>query len=169
LTSYVDINRTTLVTHPDVPLETTWRVRDTCLCLAAQRAARTLARRFDDALRPFGLTNEQFSLLMTLNAAEPPTLGSAAAMLGADRTTLTAALKPLIRRGLARMKPDKEDRRRRRLGLTRAGHARLTAALPAWEAAHAALEADLAANPVHLRATLNALSLPPLHGEGQTA
>ncbi|HRD27761.1 MAG TPA: MarR family winged helix-turn-helix transcriptional regulator, partial [Caulobacter sp.] len=72
---------------PVVALETTHHVRDTCLCLHAQRAARVLARRFDDALRPVGLTNGQFSLLMALNGQEPAPMGRIAALLGADRTT----------------------------------------------------------------------------------
>src|SRR3546814_1813697 len=55
-----------------VPFETTLHVRDHCLCLAARRAARALSRRFDEALRPAGLTNGQFSLLMSLNRPEPP-------------------------------------------------------------------------------------------------
>src|SRR3546814_5126925 len=83
-----------------VPFETTLHVRDHCLCLAAQRAARALARRFDQALRPAGLTSGQFSLLMSLNRPKPPSIGSVAALLAMDRTTLTANLKPLERRGL---------------------------------------------------------------------
>ena len=35
-----------------VPLEVTRHVRDHCLCLHVQRAARALARRFDEALKP---------------------------------------------------------------------------------------------------------------------
>jgi hypothetical protein len=50
--------------------ETTLLVRDSCLCLHVQRAARALARRFDEALRPVQLTNGQFSLLMSLNRKE---------------------------------------------------------------------------------------------------
>src|SRR6476661_10468125 len=84
----------------DVPYETTLRVRDTCLCLHVQQAARAVARRFDDALRPLGLTNGQFSLLMSLNRPRPPTIANVAALLAMDRTTLTANLKPLHRRGL---------------------------------------------------------------------
>jgi hypothetical protein len=49
---------------PDLPLSTTHEVRDRCLCLHVQRAARALARRFDEALQPLALTNGQFSLLM---------------------------------------------------------------------------------------------------------
>src|SRR3954453_4427561 len=92
-----------------VPFATTLLVRDTCLCLHLQRAARATARRFDDALRPLGLTNGQFSLLMSLNRPEPPRIRSIAALLAMDRTTLTAALKPLERRGLLEVTPDPED------------------------------------------------------------
>src|SRR5580692_11704919 len=90
--------------------ETTLLVRDTCLCLHLQRAARSLARRFDDALRPLGLTNGQFSLMMSLNRPEPPGMASVASLLAMDRTTLTAALKPLARRGLVRVAKDPSDR-----------------------------------------------------------
>ena len=96
----------------------TLEVRDTCLCLHLQRAARAVGRRFDEALRPLGLTNGQFSLLMSLNRPQPPTIGSVATLLAMDRTTLTAALKPLERRGLVKVTIDPEDRRSRRLGLT---------------------------------------------------
>ncbi|NJM83504.1 MAG: MarR family transcriptional regulator, partial [Tabrizicola sp.] len=75
-------------------------VAGTCLCLHTQRAARALARLFDTALGPHGLTNGQFSLMMALNGAEPPTIGRLAEFLAMDRTSLTAALKPLERRGL---------------------------------------------------------------------
>jgi len=120
--------------------ESTIEVRDACLCLHAQRAARALARRFDDALRPLDLTNGQFSLLMSLNRPEPPTLGSVASLLAMDRTTLTAALKPLERRKLVQMKIDKEDRRSRRLVITAAGRALLIKAYPIWVETHAATE-----------------------------
>ena len=82
---------------PDLPFSTTPMVRDSCLCLHVQQVARVLARRFDDAFRPIGLTSGQFSLLMSLHRPEPPTLGQVATVLAMDRTTLTANLKPLQR------------------------------------------------------------------------
>src|SRR5579864_5285199 len=100
-----------------IPYETTILVRDSCLCLHVQRAARALARRFDEALRPMGLTNGQFSLLMSLNRPDPPSMGPVASLLAMDRTTLTAALKPLERRGLVRITADPKDRRGRLLHL----------------------------------------------------
>lgn len=149
---------------PTVPFATTVHVRDTCLCLHTQRAARVLARRFDDALRPFGLTNNQFSLLNALNRPAPASIAEVASLLGADRTTLTAALKPLVREGLADAAPDPEDSRVRRITLTAKGHARLSAALPVWTGTHAALEAQMTdLEPVRLRQDLDriAATRPP--------
>ena len=131
--------------RPDpVPFETTLMVRDTCLCLAAQRAARALARRFDEALRAVELTNGQFSLLMALNRPQPPPMGPVAALLAMDRTTLTAALKVLERRGLVKIAVDPDDRRGRRLSLTAKGRRVLAAALPIWKREHREIEKDLA-------------------------
>lgn len=113
------------------PFETTLMVRDSCLCLYVQRAARALAQRFDDALRPIGLTNGQFSPMMSLNRPEPPAMGAVAALLGMDRTTLTAALKPLQRRRLIKVTVHPEDRRSRFIRLTPEGQRVLMRAVSA--------------------------------------
>jgi DNA-binding MarR family transcriptional regulator len=123
-----------------LPFAVTHKVRDTCLCLHLQRAARALARRFDEALRPFGLTSGQYSMMMSLNQPEPPSIGSIASLLSVDRTTLTAALKPLQRRGLVAVTVDANDRRSRRLKLTPAGRALLASAVPVWRRTHAKIE-----------------------------
>lgn len=127
----------------NLPAATVRHIRDTCLCLATQRAARALARRFDAALRPFGLTNGQFSLMVALNRPEPPPIGHLAPFLAMDPSTLTAAVKPLERRGLLRLIPDAQDRRSRRVQITPEGVALLRAAIPAWRATHAALDEGL--------------------------
>ena len=142
----------------DLPVSFTHHVRDNCLCLHIQRAARALARRFDDALRPLGLTQGQFSLLMSLNRPEPPRIGDVADLLAMDRTTLTAALKPLERRGLVKVKVDKADKRGRRLILTAAGRALLCHAAPVWTQTHAETEQALTKSSADaLRATLQEL------------
>jgi DNA-binding MarR family transcriptional regulator len=124
----------------EVPFETTLFVRDTCLCLHLQRAARALARRFDDALRPLGLTSGQYSMMMALNQPAPPSIGAVASILCVDRTTMTAALKPLERRGLVTVSVDNSDRRSRRLKLTAAGRALLARAVPVWRRTHAEID-----------------------------
>jgi DNA-binding MarR family transcriptional regulator len=141
-----------------VPFATTLLVRDSCLCLHAQRAARALARRFDEAFRPLGLTNGQFSLLMSLNRPEPPPMGPVASLLAMDRTTLTAALKPLQRRGLVEIIPNPNDRRGKRIGLTPAGMALLVQAAPIWESTSKDVEALLPeGDPERLRQNLLAI------------
>ena len=129
-----------------VTFETTCLVRDTCLCLHLQRAARAVARRFDTAFRSFDLTNQQFSLLMSLNRPEPAGIRGVANLLAMDRTTLTAALKPLERRGLVAVAIDPDDRRGRRLTLTPAGLDLLAAAMPIWQREHAAIDAGFGAD-----------------------
>lgn len=126
-----------------VPLATTHQIKDTCLCLAAQRAARMLARRFDAAFRPVGLTNGQFSLLNALNRPSPASVGAVADLLAIDRTTLTAALKPLARRGLVVSRRDPEDARARLVALTAKGRVVLARAVPIWRREHARLEHEL--------------------------
>jgi DNA-binding MarR family transcriptional regulator len=107
-------------------------VRETCVCLHLQRAARAVGRLYDAAFRPLGLTHEQFSLLMMLARPEAPSIGVLAAELVLDRTTLTANLKPLARQGWLVVAPDPLDRRSRRVHLTSAGRALLAEALPRW-------------------------------------
>ncbi|MGW9332390.1 MarR family winged helix-turn-helix transcriptional regulator [Bosea sp. NPDC055594] len=142
-----------------VPFTTTLHVRDHCLCLHMQRAARALARLFDEALRPLGLTNQQFSLLMSLNRPEPPPIGPVASLLGMDRTTLTAALKPLERRGLVTISPGDKDRRSRLLAITPEGLALLAEAMPIWQRTHDTVDARLTEiEPAKLRQALIAVS-----------
>jgi DNA-binding MarR family transcriptional regulator len=142
-----------------IPYSTTLLVKDSCLCLHLQRTARVLARRFDDAFRPARLTNGQFSLLMSLNRLEPPSIGSVAALLAMDRTTLTAALKPLEQRGLVAVSVSAKDRRSRLLALTPAGRAALAKALPIWKRQHRLIEAALSkGGPDRLRRALDGLN-----------
>jgi DNA-binding MarR family transcriptional regulator len=124
-----------------------------------QRAARALGRRFDEVLRPFGLTNGQFSLLMSLNRPEPPPMGPVASLLAMDRTTLTAALKPLERRGLVKVSQDPSDRRSRILKLTDQGQDLLVRAVPVWERTHHEVEQQIPdRDPDEFRKSLRALS-----------
>jgi DNA-binding MarR family transcriptional regulator len=142
-----------------LPFETTVMVRDCCLCLHMQRAARKLARIFDDALRPLDLTNGQFSLLMSLNRPQSPAMKEVSSLLAMDRTTLTAALKPLERRDLVIIEQDPDDKRSRLLSLTHGGQLLLAEAFPLWQRAHAEIEKQFSPGEVdQLRHQLRALS-----------
>ncbi|CAM3771835.1 MarR family winged helix-turn-helix transcriptional regulator [Litorimonas haliclonae] len=130
MSTYIEIMR------DDLPLSVTHEVRDRCLCLHVQRAARALARRFDEALRPLNLKQGQYSLLVSLNRPGAPRISDVAYLLAMDRTTLTANLKPLQKRGLVVVTKDPEDKRNRRLSLTEDGLDLLTQAVPIWRKTH---------------------------------
>ena len=137
-----------------LPFETTLEVYNRCLCFGMHRAARTLARRFDAAFAPLGISHGQYSLMMSLNRPEPPRLGETATFLAMDRTTLTSNLKPLERLGYVEIVPDKEDRRSRRLILTEAGRKLLAAAVPIWRKTHDEVDGYLSGSPNALRGQL---------------
>ena len=141
-----------------VPIEIGREVQARCLCFHTQRAARVLARRFDNVFQPFGITNGQFSMMMMLNNAGNPRIGQVAEFLAMDRTTLTAALKSLERRGLVAVVRDPDDGRSKRLSLTNAGAKILKSAIPVWRSEHARLEGELPDVDVgKLRASLRAV------------
>ncbi len=127
-----------------LPIETVLQIRDQCLCLAAQRAARKLARRFDRLFAPLGLTNGQFSMLVALSGQWQPRMGELAEFLAMDATTMTAAAKTLEKRGLLQLIPDQTDARARRPVLTEAGRVLVGQAAPLWRAEHGKLHAEMA-------------------------
>ncbi|MGV8930446.1 MAG: MarR family winged helix-turn-helix transcriptional regulator [Brevundimonas sp.] len=145
------------MSNPPAAYATTLHIKDRCLCLHAQRAARTLSRQFDEAFRPMGITSGQFSLLNGLNRPAPATLGDLASLLAMDRSTVTANLKPLERMGAVTVSVDAKDRRGRRAALTEAGRALLAAATPIWVREHERVEARLGGDGDTLRSGLNAV------------
>jgi DNA-binding MarR family transcriptional regulator len=86
-------------------------------------------------------------------------MAAVASLLAMDRTTLTAALKPLERRDLVKVSPDPADRRSRLLTLTPKGRSLLARAVPVWERAHLEIEQLLPdGDPDRLRSNLHTLS-----------
>ncbi len=135
------------------------RVGSECLCLPIQRASRTIGRHYDEALRPLGLNNWQFTLLMSLNKPKPMTVIELANWLGMDRTTVTANLKPLERRGYIEIRRDETDGRAKRIALTPAGEAVLREAFHYWEVANmAATKALTPESQAALRGALQTLA-----------
>jgi DNA-binding MarR family transcriptional regulator len=86
-------------------------------------------------------------------------MGPVASLLAMDRTTLTAALKPLERRGLVKVSSDPSDRRSHILKLTAKGSNLLARAVPVWKLMHDEVERLIPdRNPDELRRNLRALS-----------
>lgn len=86
-------------------------------------------------------------------------MGPVASLLAMDRTTLTAALKPLERSGLVKVSPDPSDGRSRVLKLTAKGRSLLAQAVPVWKRTHDEVEQLVPdRQPDELRRSLRALS-----------
>ncbi|KAF0865347.1 MarR family winged helix-turn-helix transcriptional regulator [Pseudomonas sp. LD120] len=105
-----------------------------CLCTNLRRAARGVSRHYDGALDGFGINVAQYSLLNNLLRLDQPSISSLAEAMGLDRSTLGRNVRVLEAAGLVRLL-EGSDQRNRLVQLTEAGHERLVAALPAWEAA----------------------------------
>jgi DNA-binding MarR family transcriptional regulator len=93
-------------------------------------AARQVTRLYDRALAPAGITTNAYSILARLEREGAQPLGTLAARLAMDRTTLSREVAPLVDAGLVDSAPGETDRRRRVLALTTAGAERLAAARP---------------------------------------
>src|SRR5579859_7988570 len=113
-----------------------------CMCANVRRAARALTQRYDDALRPLGLTITQFTILQALSLAGEPTQGELGEILAMDSTTLTRTLAIMDRHGWIAKKYG-ADRRERRLRLTRAGESEFSRAVPYWRSAQETLRKRL--------------------------
>lgn len=105
-----------------------------CVCFGLRRAARTAAKFYDNALKPSGLRNTQFTLLAALDQNGAASIGGLSAFMAIDGTTLTRNLEILDRRGLVE-NVGNEDGRVRIVQLTRSGRLKLAEALPSWRQA----------------------------------
>lgn len=129
-----------------------------CFSFALRRAARTVSRQYDEALAPVALNNGQFSMLALLAELGPLRIQKIAETLAMDRTTVTAALKPLQRRKLVRVDVAKDDTRARDAVLTPAGKTLLREAIPLWRVQQERLKKMLSAEDAEaLRAHLGRL------------
>jgi DNA-binding MarR family transcriptional regulator len=93
-------------------------------------ASRQVTRLYDRALAPAGITTNAYSILARLEREGAQPLGTLAARLAMDRTTLSREAAPLIDAGLVESAPGELDRRKRVLSLTSAGASRVAEARP---------------------------------------
>lgn len=120
----------------------------TCTCRRARRTTRQLTQIYDTALKPSGLTANQFDLLTNLFSAtltdqKSLSIGLLASRMGMHPTTLTRDLRPLIDQGLVDDGPDPRDRRIRAVYITAKGRERLRKAVPQWRRAQRQIQRAL--------------------------
>jgi len=113
-----------------------------CMCASIRRASRAITQRYDEALRPLGLTITQFTILQALSLAGDVTQGRLGEILAMDSTTLTRTLGVMNRQGWL-SKVYGADRRERQLRLTRAGKSELNRIFPYWQRSQEGLRKQL--------------------------
>jgi len=115
-----------------------------CLCAALRRASRIVTQAYDGGLAACGLTGTQFTVLNRLAETGPVAIKTLAAGLGADRTTLSRTLRPLLARDLVRVR-EGEDRRVKRVALAPKGAALRARAEEEWRRVQQATVRELGA------------------------
>ena len=125
-----------------LPISAT-KISKECFCFSLKKAERLISRCYDEALAPFGLRNGQFSMLICISGANLINIQSIAHQLNMDRTTTTAALKPLEKRKLIKITASKEDSRVKLVSITPLGISLLTKAIPAWQKIQDQMKADI--------------------------
>jgi DNA-binding MarR family transcriptional regulator len=111
--------------------------------LRLRKASRRVSQIYDRYLASFGLTVTQYGVLGHVVSFDGISIGSLAEKLFMDPTTLTRNLSPLQRLNLVVVKPDRRDRRARRLHITPRGRKTFARAEPGWSRAQRHIERAL--------------------------
>ncbi|HET9524130.1 MAG TPA: MarR family winged helix-turn-helix transcriptional regulator [Terrimicrobiaceae bacterium] len=109
-----------------------------CSCSALRRASRAVTQHYEACFRGTGLRATQFTLLASLAQTGPLPISLLASSLGLERTSLTRNLRPLEKRGLVETVTD-DDRRIRRIKITKRGEVVALEALGAWKRAQSSV------------------------------
>jgi DNA-binding MarR family transcriptional regulator len=111
-----------------------------CACTILRQAARVATHHFDHALASSGLRISQLSVLTTLSYVGPKTINELADVMVLDRTTLGRNLRPLQRDGYIAIEEGEDDRRTRKLVLTKKGSTVALKAMDSWGDAQTSFE-----------------------------
>jgi DNA-binding MarR family transcriptional regulator len=114
-----------------------------CLAGNLRAAARLATRRYDAELRKTGLRITQVAILAQVKRHVSLSLSELASELSSERSVVARDVAILERDGLLAVGIDPKDRRARSVSLTKAGHAKLRAAAPAWRKAQNNMRAAL--------------------------
>ncbi|MFN4277358.1 MAG: MarR family winged helix-turn-helix transcriptional regulator [Ferrovibrio sp.] len=107
---------------------------DVCMLLKTRRAARTVTRRYNALLKPFGLQSTQVSLLAAIARGGFDSVSDLAETMALERSAMLRNLKPLEQAGLIAC-PRGGQGRAQKFALTRKGDALLVKLIPLWQRA----------------------------------
>lgn len=134
-----------------------------CFCGLFRRGSRITTKIYDNFLQPSGLKVTQYSLLSAIKINDNISVSNLATETVLERTTCTRNLKILENKSLVEINYG-EDKRVKRVTLTKQGEDVLNLAHPLWEKAQNCIFAKLGRNEVtslieELQRTLNILRM----------
>jgi len=139
-------------------------VENLCNVTALRKATRRISQLYDAMLAPTGLRSTQRAILVYVARYGSPTMSELAAALVLDRSALNHNLKPLERDGLLRVVVDQDDRRSRRILLSKLGEMKLRESTQAWQRAQQRFETSFGARQsAALRASLQLVASLDFH------
>ncbi len=100
--------------------------------MRVRRLSRVVTRKFDEALRPLGITPAQLSLLVIIELRGPVAPSAVARHLDIEKSTLSRNLRLMNAAGWIQ---DRSEGSEKRLELTAAGRKLLADAYPLWRQA----------------------------------
>ena len=103
-----------------------------CICINLRRVAQKITDGYDKALKPAGVSVNQFSLMVNISRMEGCGTGELAHRVRLEKSTLVRTLQPLLRQGFIEDKASGRARRRR-LYISPLGEEILKSAFPLWE------------------------------------
>ena len=107
------------------------RKRSECYCINIRHGSNSITDYYDKKMKPTGLTINQYSLLINLDAIAPCTTTQLAQKMYLDRTTLTRNMKPLEKEGFIK-NTAQPSQRNKKLILTEKGKSILKKTKPIW-------------------------------------
>ncbi|MFK7765459.1 MAG: MarR family winged helix-turn-helix transcriptional regulator [Roseobacter sp.] len=108
-----------------------------CAAQTVRAAARLLTRRYEEALRPTGLSASQYTVLTAVIGAGGLSQGLLGEALAFEQTTVTRLVGVMLRRGILELKADPKDGRRKIVHATAEGVALYEQGKPLWHQAQA--------------------------------
>lgn len=119
-----------------------------CACFHFRRAARVVTQYYDEALQPVGLRSTQVVILLSVAAADRPSIAQLAREMAMDASTLNRNLRPLVAKDLIDLE-DGADGRRKLVAITRKGREVIADAVPYWTKAQEGLIGALGEDMFH--------------------
>ncbi len=136
-----------------------------CNCSAIRQAERHVARLYERAFAPLGLTIDQYATLSKLGRLGSSSITGLGELLSMDRAMLSYVTKGLLARDLIAVTRAEGDARCRLVALTDAGSTLLAEARVRWNAANAQIDAALGDNAPVLRQLLKQVETLDLRHE----